>query len=46
MIGSICKLLSRGSIISMLSVILILPALLMLFDKIIIKTTKIKGGIK
>lgn len=38
MIGSICKLLSRGSIISMLVVILVLPALLMKFDKI----TKIK----
>jgi len=42
MIGSICKLLARGSIISMLVVILILPSLLMLFDKIILKTTKIK----
>jgi hypothetical protein len=40
MIGSICKLLSRGSIISMLVVIFILPSLLIVFDKIIIKTTK------
>lgn len=42
MIGSICELLARGSIISMLVVILILPAVLMLFDKIILKTTRIK----
>lgn len=40
MIGAICKLLSRGSIISMLVVITILPSLLLIFDKIIIKTTK------
>ena len=40
MIGSICTLLARGSIISMLVVILILPSLLKTFDKIIIKTTK------
>ena len=45
-IGSICTLLSRGAIISMLVVIFILPALLLLFDKLIMKTTKnIKGGI-
>lgn len=42
MIGSICKLLSRGSIISMLVVILVLPALIMKFDKFILKTTKTK----
>lgn len=40
LIGSICKLLSRGSIISMLVVILILPSLLLIFDHLIIKTTK------
>ena len=40
MIGAICTLLSRGAIISMLVVILLLPALLLLFDKLIIKTTK------
>lgn len=39
MIGSICELLSRGSIISMLVVVLILPSLLLVFDKIIMKTT-------
>lgn len=42
MIGSICTLLSRGSIISMLVVIFILPALLIIFDKFIMKTTKFK----
>ena len=39
MIGSICALLARGSIISMLVVILILPSLLITFDKIIMKST-------
>ncbi len=40
MIASICKLLSRGAIISMGAVVFILPALLLTFDKIIMKTTK------
>ena len=40
MISSICMLLSRGAIISMVMVILILPATLMLCDKLICKTTK------
>ena len=40
MIGSICTLLSRGAIISMLVVVLLLPAFLLLFDKLIMKTTK------
>ena len=40
MIGSICTLLSRGAIISMIVVILLLPTLLLLFDKLIMKTTK------
>ena len=44
MIGSICNLLARGSIISMLVVILVLPALLMIFDKFIMKTTRFKEG--
>ncbi len=43
MIGSICTLLARGSIISMLTVLLILPSLLMTFDKFIIKKKKLKG---
>lgn len=44
MIGSICDLLSRGAIISMITVSLLLPALLIVFDKIIMKTTKIMKG--
>ncbi len=40
MISSICMLLSRGALISMAMVILILPAALMLFDKLICNTTK------
>lgn len=39
MIGSLCTLMSRGAIVSMVSVIMVLPAFLMLFDKIICKTT-------
>lgn len=39
MIGSICTLLSRGALISMAVVILILPAMFMVFDKLICKTT-------
>ena len=40
MIGSITSLIARGAIVSMLVVILLLPALLLALDKIIIKTTK------
>lgn len=40
MVGSLCSLIARGAIISMLMVILVLPSLLMIFDKIICKTTK------
>ena len=39
MISSLCTLMSRGAIISMLTVILILPSMLMIFDKLILKTT-------
>lgn len=39
MIGSLCRLLARGAIISMFSVILFLPAMFMLFDKVIGVTT-------
>ena len=38
-ISSICMLLSRGAIISMLMVIFILPALLLLCDRVICRTT-------
>lgn len=39
MINAICTLLSRGAVISTISVILVLPAMLYLFDKVICKTT-------
>ena len=39
MIGSLCTLMSRGAIVSMLTVICVLPAFLMIFDKVINKTT-------
>lgn len=39
MIGSLCTLMSRGAIISMIVVIMVLPSFLMLFDKLICKTT-------
>ena len=44
MIGSICTLLARGAIISMLVVVIILPSLLLIFDGFILKTTKFKEG--
>jgi len=40
MIGSICTLISRGAVISMIVVILVLPACLLFLDKLICKTTK------
>ncbi len=39
MIGSLCTLMSRGAIISMVVVISVLPAFLIVFDKLICKTT-------
>ncbi len=39
MISSICTLLARGALISMVTVILVLPSMFMLFDKVICKTT-------
>jgi predicted RND superfamily exporter protein len=38
-IGSICMLLARGALISMCVVILVLPAMLQVFDGLIIRTT-------
>ena len=38
-IGSMCMLMARGAVISMLCVILILPALLLFLDKIVCATT-------
>ena len=40
MIGSICTLISRGAIISMVVVLTVLPACLILCDRVICKTTK------
>ena len=40
MIGSLCLLLARGAIISMLVVMFIIPSILLVFDKLIVKTTK------
>ena len=39
MISSLCTLMARGAIVSMFIVVLILPAFLMLLDKIVCKTT-------
>lgn len=39
MISSLCTLMARGAIISMIVVITVLPAFLMVFDKLICKTT-------
>lgn len=39
MIGSLCTLMARGALISMAIVIFVLPSILILFDKIITKTT-------
>lgn len=46
MIGSLCTLMSRGAIISMVSVIFALPAFLLVFDKLICKTTAKMKNIK
>ena len=43
MIGSICTLLARGAIISMIVVLTLLPTMFLIFDKVICKTT---GGMK
>ena len=39
MIGSLCMLMARGAIISMFVVILVLPSMFMVFDKVIIATS-------
>ena len=41
MVASLCTLISRGALISMFTVIVILPCVLLTFDKIVMKTTKI-----
>ena len=43
MIGSICTLLARGAVISMIVVLTLLPTMFLIFDKVICKTT---GGMK
>lgn len=39
MVGSLCSLMARGAIVSMITVMLVLPAMLMIFDRLICKTT-------
>jgi predicted RND superfamily exporter protein len=39
MIGTLCTLLARGAVVSMIVVIFVLPSILLLFDKLITKTT-------
>lgn len=39
MIGSLCTLIARGAIISMLVVVTVVPALLIVFDPIVMRTT-------
>ena len=40
MVGSLCTLISRGAIVSMIVVITVLPSILLIFDSLIMKTTK------
>ena len=40
MISSLCILMARGAIISMIVVIFVLPSMFMVFDKVIVKTSK------
>ena len=40
MISSLCILMARGAIISMLVVVFILPSMFMIFDRVIVKTSK------
>ena len=40
MISSLCVLMARGAIISMIVVVFILPSMFMVFDKVIVKTSK------
>ena len=45
MIGALCTLIARGALISMLMVIMVLPSIILTFDKLIIVTT-MKGSKK
>ena len=40
MISSLCILMARGALISMVVVIFVLPSMFMVFDKVIVKTSK------
>ena len=40
MIGSICTLLARGAVVSTIVVLVVLPAMFMIFDPIIVRTSK------
>lgn len=46
LIGSLCTLMARGAIISMIVVITLLPAFLMVLDKLVLKTTMKMKDIK
>ncbi len=46
MISSICTLLARGAVISTIVVVCILPAMFMIFDKVICKTTLKMGHLE
>ena len=46
MISAICTLLARGAVISTVAVIFILPAMFMIFDKLICKTTLKMGHLE
>ena len=39
MISSLCTMISRGAIISMITVCFVVPSMLIIFDKLIIHTT-------
>ncbi|MGN1029997.1 MAG: RND family transporter [Butyricicoccaceae bacterium] len=43
LIGSLCLLMARGALVSMVAVLIFLPSMYMLFDKVICKTT---GGLR
>ena len=50
MIASLCNLMSRGALISMFIVICVIPAILLVFDKVIIHTSigfkQLKNNVK
>ena len=45
MVASLCKLISRGAIISMIVVLTILPSILLIFDKLIIRRVNMNNKI-